>query len=66
MPTGEAYLLDSVILIDHFNGIAAATEFLSTVGDRAQVSAITRSEVLTGFDDLQLAAPRALLDTFPL
>jgi predicted nucleic acid-binding protein len=66
VPNGDAFLLDSVILIDHFNGVAAATDFLSAIGERAQISAITRAEVLTGFGELQLAAPSALLDTFPL
>src|SRR6185312_2130193 len=43
-------LLDSVILIDHFNGIAAATSYLSRHHPDAAISVITRAEVLTGFE----------------
>ena len=60
--SGEPILLDSVILIDHFNGISAATAYLAESAARARVSAITRAEVLTGFEDEELAGPRALLD----
>lgn len=59
------YLLDSVILIDHFNGIDAATEFLSRHFAACALSAITRAEVLAGFDraaDLETATE--LLDSF--
>ncbi len=58
------YLLDSVILIDHFNGIAAASAFLREHRDKAAISAITRAEVLTGFDEAQSALPARLLDAF--
>ena len=44
------YLLDSVVLIDQFNGIADATEFLRSSQGHAAISAITRAEVMTGFD----------------
>ena len=64
--SGERLLLDSVILIDHFNGIDAATSYLKDVAGRAHISAITRAEVLTGFDDEDLPLARALLDTLPL
>ena len=43
-------LLDSVILIDHFNGVAQATDYLSRWRKVAAISVITRAEVLTGFD----------------
>lgn len=59
------YLLDSVILIDHFNGIGAATTFLREQRAEAAISAITRAEVLTGFDEAQRAQPARLLDSFP-
>ena len=65
MPSGEPCLLDSVVLIDHFNGVAAATEFLASVGANAQISAITRAEVLTGFDGRTRRLARSLLDEFP-
>ncbi|KXW57085.1 tRNA(fMet)-specific endonuclease VapC [Ferrovum myxofaciens] len=58
------YLLDSVILIDHFNGVEAATNFLRERRSDAAISAITRAEVLTGFDEAQRALPARLLDTF--
>lgn len=59
------YLLDSVILIDHFNNIAAATAFLREHRADSAISAITRAEVLTGFDEAQRALPARLLDGFP-
>ena len=40
-------LLDSVILIDHLNGIKPATLYLSSIDD-AWISVITRAEVLSG------------------
>ena len=38
------YLLDSVIVIDHFNGDDAATEFLVANGRESVVCVITRAE----------------------
>ena len=64
--SGDRVLLDSVILIDHFNGITAATEYLREVAGRAHISAITRAEVLTGFSEADASLARALLDTLPL
>ncbi len=58
------YLLDSVILIDHFNGINAATIFLRDHRKDTAISAITRAEVLTGFDDVQRVLPTRFLDAF--
>ena len=45
------YLLDSVILIDHFNGVTKATEYLTSIHASAAISVITRAEVLVGFDE---------------
>lgn len=59
-------LLDSVILIDHFNGIAAASAYLRQVHLSAAVSVITRAEVLVGFDAASEAKGRQLLDLFPV
>jgi predicted nucleic acid-binding protein len=58
-------LLDSVILIDHFNGVAQATEYLGKWRKVAAISVITRAEVLTGFvaSDEHLALK--LLDALP-
>lgn len=44
-----AYLLDSVILIDHFNNIPQASAFLQQHKASSAISVITRAEVLTGF-----------------
>lgn len=60
----RSVLLDSVILIDHFNGIEAATNFLLEVGDRGFISAITRAEVLTGFEAADEPIAAKLLDQF--
>jgi len=59
------YLLDSVILIDHFNGIAAATAYLGETRGEAAVSVITRAEVLAGFGPADAGLAAALLDRFP-
>ncbi len=58
-------LLDSVVLIDHFNGVQQATEYLAKVHRRSAVSVITRAEVLTGFDDAHKPAALSLLDALP-
>lgn len=58
------YLLDSVILIDHFNGVDAATHFLSEQGSSCAISVITRAEVLTGFDERTEPLARRFLDNF--
>ena len=58
------YLLDSVILIDHFNGVEPATTFLAEHGSACALSVITRAETLAGFDDEAEPLARALLDSF--
>ena len=58
------YLLDSVIVIDHFNGIVAATDFLATHGSNCSVSVITRAETLAGFTAESEHLARELLDSF--
>jgi predicted nucleic acid-binding protein len=59
------YLLDSVIVIDHLNGIESATRYLAEHGAACAISVITRAEVLAGFDDAHAALARELLDVFP-
>lgn len=59
-------VLDSVLLIDHFNGVDKATRYLEEVGDAASITAITRAEVLTGFEVADVPLARALLDRFRL
>jgi predicted nucleic acid-binding protein len=58
-------LLDSVILIDHFNGRLEATRYLSRVGGESALSVITRAEVLAGFAPADAAVAVRLLDRFP-
>jgi len=58
-------LLDSVIVIDHLNGIEQATRYLERHADRAAVSVITRAEVLAGAKPRAVAKVRRLLALFP-
>ena len=60
----KAYLLDSVVLIDHFNGVDDATRFLLENREAVSISVITRAEVLTGFDAVAEVQARAFLDCF--
>lgn len=57
-------LLDSVILIDHFNGIEAATSFIGDHSSEAALSVITRAETLAGFDEHSAALALDLLNVF--
>jgi predicted nucleic acid-binding protein len=44
-------LLDSVIIIDHLNGVPQATEFLLSIDPaRTALSVISYAEILTGLD----------------
>ena len=61
----NGYLLDSVILIDHFNGRPEATRFLLENHESAAISVITRAEVLTGFDPVGEVQAKAFLNFFP-
>jgi predicted nucleic acid-binding protein len=62
---GVNFLLDSVILIDHLNGISAASEWLSREHLHSSISVITRAEVLAGYDQHHRAPIQRLLDEFP-
>ena len=57
-------LLDSVIMIDHFNGVPPATAYLLEMQGKLAISA--RAEVLTGFEGRDRQLARRLLDRFPL
>jgi predicted nucleic acid-binding protein len=58
-------LLDSVIIIDHLNGIPQATEWLASEDWRTlAISAITRAEVLAGTKEDEYVHIANLLDTF--
>jgi predicted nucleic acid-binding protein len=60
-----AYLLDSVILIDHLRGIPAATKWLAgLVEGEAVLSAITWAEVLCGGTEEEARAAAELCDKF--
>jgi predicted nucleic acid-binding protein len=65
---GIKRLLDSVILIDHLNGLPQATKFLSESGPQGNaISVITRAEVLTGIPEgEEEIIVKALLDRFEL
>lgn len=60
-----AYLLDSVILIDHLRGIEAATRWLGKLRDgEAVLSVITRAEVLSGGTEEEAIGALELCDEF--
>jgi predicted nucleic acid-binding protein len=59
------YLLDSTVLIDHFNDIEAATEFLLTHGHESAISAVTMAEVLVGSSPKDIESQELLLDQHP-
>jgi predicted nucleic acid-binding protein len=60
-------LVDSVILIDHLNGIDKATKFvLDLEPDETAISVITRAEILAGIDETELELIKAFLDQFHL
>ena len=58
-------LLDSVILIDHLNGIPEATAYLRKVKEQCLISVITRAEVLSGVAADKVLSVGRLLDEFP-
>ena len=60
-------LLDSVILIDHFNDIAEATGFVHGLDPEVTaISVITRAEILVGFDEENAKIAKSLLDQYQL
>jgi predicted nucleic acid-binding protein len=60
-------LIDSVILIDHLNGVKKASEFLSGLDPReTAISIITRAEILCGLDDAGFPEAGMLLDQYVL
>ena len=58
------YLLDSVILIGHFNNIPQASAFLQQHKNHSAISVITRAEVLTGFAEEHQNLAKSFLDGF--
>jgi predicted nucleic acid-binding protein len=60
-------LLDSVILIDHFNGHLKAGKFLSGLNpDATAISVITLAEILVGLEKESSVAAKLLLDQFQI
>ena len=60
-----AFLLDSVVLIDHLRGLDAATGWLGRLEEgEAVLSAITRGEVLCGGSEKEIQAAHDLCDRF--
>ena len=61
-------LLDSVILIDHFNDNEKATHFISSLDpNNTAISVTTRAEILVGFDEVEeIEKVKSLLDQFTL
>jgi predicted nucleic acid-binding protein len=60
-------LLDSVILIDHFNGIPQATKYLRTLmPEQTAISVITWAEILVGFEGQSAEKAIQFLDEFTL
>jgi predicted nucleic acid-binding protein len=60
-------LLDSVILIDHLNGLQEATQFvLGVEPEQTAISVITRAEILVGVEAEDAPLVKALLDQFHL
>ena len=60
-------LIDSVILIDHLNGIDKATQFVLGLNPvQTAISVITRPEILVGLDEDGQALVKPLLDQYQL
>jgi len=60
-------LLDSVIIIDHLNGIEAATRFILGLDPgKTAVSVITRAEILVGIAESDERLVKAFLDQYRL
>jgi predicted nucleic acid-binding protein len=59
--------LDSVILIDHLNGVPEAKQFILTIEpEQTAISVITRAEILVGVAAEDAPMVKALLDQFHL
>ena len=60
-------LIDSVILIDHFNGIKKATRFILDLNPlHTAISVITRAEILAGLEETEQTQVISLLDQYHL
>lgn len=60
-------LVDSVILIDHLNGIDKATKFILDLDpNETAISVITRAEILVGIDETWESLVKSFLDQYHL
>jgi predicted nucleic acid-binding protein len=60
-------LIDSVIIIDHLNGLEKATRFIFELDpQQTAISVITRAEILTGLDQDEQINVIQLLDQYKL
>ena len=60
-------LLDSVIIIDHLNGIDAATRFLLEINpEKTSISVITWAEILVGVEKDKLDLVRSFLNQYTI
>ena len=60
-------LLDSVILIDHFNNIPEASTFIANLDPgKTAISVITHTEILVGFEDEIAEEAKALLNHYEI
>jgi len=60
-------LLDSVILIDHFNDIAEASNFIFGLDPaKTAISVITYAEILVGFEDEIAEGAKSLLNHYEI
>ena len=60
-------LLDSVILIDHFNEITEASTFIAGLDPtKTAISVITYAEILVGFEDENAEKAKALLNHYEI
>jgi len=60
-------LLDSVILIDHLNGMKKATRFVTDLDpQKTAISVITRAEILVGVEETVESLVKAFLDQYRL
>ena len=58
-------LLDSVILIDHFNNVPESTEFLMGLyPEQTAISVVTRAEILVGVEEDDKDKVIAFLDQY--
>ncbi len=59
------FLVDSVILVDHLNGVAKATKWLdANCHGELVISPVTRAEVLAGANEEEQLLVAGLLDSF--